>query len=243
MEVNIPKELIARASDWNQLHPWERRELGVELRFLGLSYGEIQSLIPVPKSTLSTWLNSRRLPDAAVAAIRERTDASTRRGIPVDTQWRRRQQIDTIRSDARAFALANLADPVFVSGVTMYWGEGSKTRNFVDLTNTDPAALRLFIRWVREYLDSAAEFQLGLHLHAMNNEMEAKEYWRFELGLPHAEFGKTYLKPAGTGHRKNHLRHGVCRVRTRRAADNWHRVMTSIDVVRGQFGVISNPDC
>ena len=243
MEVNIPHELLEQTRIWEDLHRWERRQLGMALRSLGLSYGEIQSLIPVPKSTLSTWLSGRQLSPAAVAAIRQRTDPSTRRGIPVDTQWRRREQIRSIRSEARAFAAEHLADPLFVAGVTMSWGEGSKTRNYVDLTNSDPAALRLFIRWVREYLHPDTEFQLGLHLHNMNSEADAKQYWRTELELPNASFGKTYLKPAGTGHRKNHLQHGVCRARTRRAADNWHRVMMWIEVVSTQFGVIPKADC
>ena len=59
----------------------------------------------------------------------------------------------------------------------LYWGEGSKTRNFLDLTNTDPAALRYFINWVRMYLDDEAMFKLGLHLHEGNDEEAAKRYW------------------------------------------------------------------
>ncbi|MCH6580624.1 MAG: hypothetical protein IH802_09725, partial [Nitrospinae bacterium] len=51
----MPPQLIERAGEWDELHRWERSELGKELRRLGLTQGEIRELIPVPKATLSYW--------------------------------------------------------------------------------------------------------------------------------------------------------------------------------------------
>ena len=223
----IPDDLLASASKWDSLHPWERKRLGIALRRLGLTHTEIRSVVPVPKSTLHGWLRDVRLSPRQDAAIRRRT---SRWGRPVDTQWRRRLEIAHIRSEAHAFAAAHLDDPLFVAGTVMYWAEGAKTRNFVDLANSDPKALVLFIRWARRYL-GVDDFQLSLHLHAGNDERAAKDYWLRALDLPRASFGKTYTKQTRPGHRNNRLVHGVCRVRTRRAADNWHRVMVFIDVV------------
>ena len=53
MRPDIPHRLIDRAAEWDDLHRWERSELGKALRRFGLTYGEIRSLIPVPKATLS----------------------------------------------------------------------------------------------------------------------------------------------------------------------------------------------
>ena len=217
--------------------------LGIELRRHGLTYTEIQALIPVPTSTLSSWLREVTLTPHQIEQIRLRTSASTRRGIPVNTQWRRHRDIEHVRSGARTFAIEHLHDPFFVAGVVLYWGEGSKTRNFVDLANADPAALRLFIAWSRRYLDPAIEFELGLHLHEGNDEAAAMAFWREALVLPDAPFGKTFTKPTGTGHRKNHLPHGVCRVRTRRAADNWNRVMVWIAVIAESLEALQEPTC
>lgn len=239
----IPTPLLERARNWGELHRWERRNLGRDLRRIGLTYQEIQSLIPVPKSTLSSWVRDVELTPDQVINIAARTASGSRRGIPVDTQWKRREQIKAIRAEAEQFAIDHLSDPFFVAGVVMYWAEGSKSRNFVDLTNTDAAALRLFITWARCFLDPAIEFELGLHLHDGNDEKTARAYWRRELGLPNTPYGKTYVKPPGTGHRKNQLPQGVCRVRTRKAADNWNRVMVWIDVVARSFGVIPDPRC
>lgn len=241
MLPNIPPNLLQRAEDWKSLHRWERKQLGLALRRLGLTYSEIQAIVPVPKGTLSNWSRDIELSTSQIRDIRQRTGPHNFVGVPRDTQANRRLEIEGIRTHARTFAESHLGDALFVGGIVLYWGEGSKTRNFLDLRNTDPAALRYFIRWVREYMDASAEFKLGLHLHDCNDDAAARKYWSEALNLPSAVYGKTYIKPAGTGHRKNHLPHVVCRVRTLRASNYWQRVMVWIDVVASAFGPVEDP--
>ena len=229
MKPEIPNEMLRQAELWEDLHRWERQELGKALRRLGLTYGEIREIVPVPKSTLSKWCQDVALSQDQVQRIRERVPSQA--GIPKDSQWRRRLEIAAIRKEAARFAVARLNDPVFVAGVILYWAEGSKTRNDLMVANTDPRMLRQFIAWCRRYLDDEAEFVLSLHLHEGNDEADAFQYWRAATGLDEARFTKTFVKPAGTGHRKNHLPHGVCRVRVTRPADHWNRVMAWIETV------------
>jgi hypothetical protein len=232
----VPSDLLALAGEWDDLHRWERSELGKELRSLGLTYGEIRELIPVPKGTLSYWCRDIRLGDEQIEAIRKRTGPETRKGIPVDTQWRRRKEIDRIREDARRFAEGHLDDPFFVAGVVLYWGEGSKTGANLIVANSDPAVLRLFVAWVRRYLDRDSVFRLSLHLHEGNDESAARSYWGHVTGLSDAKFTKTFIKPRGTGHRKNRLAYGVCRVAVLRSTDHRHRTMAWIDRVSATWG-------
>jgi hypothetical protein len=241
MRPVVPAALLQRAAEWDELHRWERSELGKALRRLGLTHGEIRELIPVPKGTLSCWCRDTRLSEEQVEAIRERTGPETRIGIPVDTQWRRREEIDRIREEARRFAMDHLDDPFFVAGVVLYWGEGAKTGSNLILANSDPAVLRLFISWVRQYCGADAEFVLSLHLHEGNDDRQARAYWRQQTALPRAAFTKTFIKPRGTGHRKNHLEQGVRRVAVRRSTDHRHRVMTRISVVGEAWGHCPSP--
>ncbi|MCP4304760.1 MAG: hypothetical protein GY788_07780 [bacterium] len=234
MKPKIPRNLLAQAGQWNELHRWERSELGKQLRRLGLTYGEIREIIPVPKGTLSNWCREVALSDLQKREIQTRTP--TQKGVPKDTQWRRRTEIDGICAEARQFAKNHRNDAEFVAGVVLYWAEGSKTRNDLVLANTDPRALRLFIGWTRRYLDKEAEFVLSLHLHEGNDEATAMAYWRKATSLVDARFTKTFVKPAGTGHRKNTMTHGVCRVRVMRSSDHWNRIMTWIDVLANHHG-------
>lgn len=231
MRPTVPQSLLDRAAEWDDLHRWERSELGKALRGLGLTYGEIMALIPVAKSTLSYWCRDLTLSHAQVEQIRDRIGPESRMGIPVDTQWQRREEVERIRRAARAFAERHLDDPFFVAGVVLYCGEGAKTHADLALANADPRALRFFIAWVRAFHDPNADFVLKINLHTDNDEPRAREFWRDATGLASPEFYRTFIKPEGTGHRKNHLAHGVCQVRVRRCTDHWVRTMEWIDTV------------
>jgi hypothetical protein len=234
--MGVGPELTARIEAWARSSRWEHSELGKDLRRLGLSYGEIMDLIPVKKSTLATWCRDVRLSDDQYAAIKERQYGS-RLGIPVDTNRKRREVVERIRAEARSRVPELMTDPLWVAGTILYWAEGAKTRNHLMMANADPRALRLYVRWVQTYLDPQAEFSLQLHLHEGNDDEAAKSHWRSETGLMTANFYRTFIKPAGTGHRKNHLAHGVCTIKVRRCADAWQRTMTWVEVIADDLGL------
>ncbi|MGH8924178.1 MAG: hypothetical protein ACRDWA_06015 [Acidimicrobiia bacterium] len=156
-------------------------------------------------------------------------------GIPKDTNRKRCLEIEAIRDQARiTFAQLRL-DPIWVAGTTMYWAEGAKTYPQLSMVNTDARALRLFIAWVRRYIEPEAEFVLALHLHDGNVEADAQIWWRQQLELPNTAFTKTFFKPAGTGHRKNRWLHGVCRVSVKRSSNAFHRTMAWIECLAETF--------
>lgn len=229
MRPHAPPDLLRAVACWDGLSAWERAEVGRASRRLGWTYGEIRELVPVPKGTLAGWCRDITLSANQVAAIRARTES--RRGVPRDTQRKRRAEVQRIRADARVFALDHLREPLFVAGTVLYWGEGAKTYPRLALSNADPAALRPFIRWTRRFHHDGARFVLALHLHHGNDERLARQWWAESLHLDEPDFTKTFVKPPGTGHRKNRLRQGICRVTVRRSADAWHRTMAWIDVI------------
>ena len=96
------------------------------------------------------------------------------------------------------------------------------------MANSDPDLLRLFMRWTRVF-HGLADCSCALNLHADNDEGAARRYWANKLGIPDERFTKTYIKPDGNGHRKNHLEHGVARVSPRKSTDTWIRTMIWID--------------
>ncbi len=232
--MDIPADLQVSISRYDSLGRWDRAELGRALRRLGLSYGEIREQIPVPKGTLSGWCREIRLSQDQAVAIKERTGSQI--GVPRDTQWKRRLEVERIQTEARVFALNSLPDPLWVAGTVLYWGEGSKTTRKLELANADPRALRLFMSWTERYLDPQPSFVAALNLHAGNNEPAARRAWQTELGLGPADFTKSYVKPDGTGHRKNHLPHGVCRLRLRKGTDAFYQAMSWVHTLAEAWG-------
>jgi hypothetical protein len=100
-------------------------------------------LLPVAKGTLAGWCKDIRLSEDQIEAIKNRVPSQ--KGVPKDTNWKRRLEIERIRSDARRSVRQLRHDPLWVAGVTMYWAEGAKTTPRLGMVNTDPRALKLFI--------------------------------------------------------------------------------------------------
>lgn len=231
--MELEAEIFERVREFERYSRWERSELGRELRRLGLSYGEIMELVPVKKSTLATWCRDVELTEEQIEGIRTRRAPEP--GIPRDTNRKRRLEIAELRTISRIEATQMVDDPFWVAGLVLYWAEGAKTRNHVSMANTDPRALQMFVAWIRTYIDPSARFSLQLHLHEGNDEDDAKAFWVQATGLDGANFHRTFIKPAGTGHRKNHLLHGICTVKMRACADTWNILMVWIDVIANHF--------
>lgn len=219
---------------WKSLTRWERAELGRKLRSDGWTYSEIMDVLPVGKGTLAGWCKEIRLSPDQIEAIKARVPSQ--KGVPKNTNWKRRLEVQKIREEARQSFVDLKNDPFWTAGVTMYWAEGSKTSSQLGMVNTDPRALRLFILWFRRYFRVDAEFVLALHLHQGNDDLAAQRWWASALDLPDTKFTKTFVKPPGTGHRKNRWEHGVCRVLARRSANAYHTTMAWIECLSESLG-------
>ncbi len=228
-----PPEVVEAAANWDRLTRWERAELGRRLRRDGWTYGEIMEVLPVGKGTLAGWCKEIRLTEKQIAAIKSRLP--DRKGVPRDTNWKRRETIAVIRENASLEVPTLMQDPFWVAGLVLYWAEGFKSQRRVGMSNSDPAALRLLVRWIRTYLAEEAEFVFKLNLHYNNDEPAARQHWRTELNTPDARFYRTFIKAEGTGHRKNHLPWGVCQVSMRRSSDAWHRIDSWIQELRREW--------
>jgi len=59
---------------------------------------------------------------------------------------------------------------------------------------------------------------------------------RESSGVGIENFNKSYVKPGRTGHRKNHLPHGVCILTKRRSTDAYHMTTAWIEFLQDRFG-------
>jgi hypothetical protein len=234
--MEVGTEFQVRIAGWETLSRWERSELGKDLRRLGLSYGEIMDLIPVKKSTLATWCREVKLSEEQVEEMKTRRPPLP--GVPRDTQRKRHREIEMIQAQAKLEAIHLQDDPFWAMGVALYWAEGCKTNRRLEMAHSEPEALRLFMAWVRWFHDSAATFAAALNLHFDNDEELAKSFWSTELGIDLDSFTKTFIKPDGTGHRKNHLAHGVCRVSMRRSTNAYLATLAWIDFVKESLSTV-----
>jgi hypothetical protein len=66
-------------------------------------------------------------------------------------------------------ARARELDPTHLGGCMLFWAEGTKARNTVSLTNSDPYLLRYFCDFLRHCFGvSDLDFRVALHVYLTN---------------------------------------------------------------------------
>lgn len=229
----LSSEITDRIARWPSLKQWERREIGEILRRMGLTYAEIASVVPVSKGTLSGWCNDLELTPTEEARLLERQTQLIVSGRRLKKRrhvaWERAK---AIRASAAAEVERLRLDPAWIAGAVAYWAEGAKRSNEMSFSNSDPAMVCLFLSWCRTYLGVDPDrFTVRLHLHSGQEEDERRRYWSQKTGIPLDQFRKAFIKPEGSGHRKNRLYNGTAQIRVQRSTNDLNRVRGWIDAL------------
>lgn len=196
----------------------EIKQRAIALRKQGLTYREIRTRIPVAKSTLSDWLSSVGLTKEQHQRITEKRISAQKKGAFA----RKKERIDresAIKFAARAETPLLIRDPLWLAGVMLYWGEGSKQKPWtpsvgVRFMNMDVASHILFIKWSKQYLRiKQKDLRFEIYLHEKANTREAKKYWAEKLAISEKEIKVYYKKHNLNPYRKNIAQeyHGVLR--------------------------------
>jgi hypothetical protein len=113
--------------------------------------------------------------------------------------------------------MARRGDPLHLMGCMLYWGEGSKARNKVVFTNSDPDMIRTFVRFLRESLgvdDGRIRVSCNCHLGNGLGLRTIEQYWLELLELPETSMLPSIVNraSAASGRRRRTLPHGTLRV-------------------------------
>ena len=196
---------------------WEKREKIRQLRQEGFSYREIMAQLPfkVAKGTVSRWCKEIELTPEQLNrldGLRQEAWYRNRLKGSKTTQRRRAEEVAAIKAKARAEVPKLSQKELWVAGLMLYWAEGSKTDD-TEFSNSSPDIVRLIMRWFREFCEVPEEkFKAYLNIHSGQVDQSIKEFWSKVTGIPVSQFGKSYIKKEGTGHRKNVLYNGTIRI-------------------------------
>jgi hypothetical protein len=115
----------------------------------------------------------------------------------------------------------------FVAGAMLYWAEGCKTSGLY-VANSDERIILFMLEWFKKFLHiDFNKIKLYLHIHNQDDDLAIKKYWSKLTNIPLENFGKSFVKIPGTGHRKNTLPHGIIRIQIqgKGTEDLRHRIM------------------
>lgn len=190
---------------------WSLKARAEELRRAGWSYNAIKAELSVAKSTVSLWCRHIQLTDAQYARLYSRRDSSIK-GIKIIQKafWNKRCE-----AFKEGVELGNTLqnDPIFIAGLMLYWAEGTKSIKAA-VINSDPDIIKLAVKWFHKFFNRPIDsMSCSLNLHSGQNEDETKQYWSEITGIPLKNFGKTFIKPEGSGYKKNILYRGTAQIR------------------------------
>jgi len=192
------------------------KEKALELRQQGKSLGEISSILSVAKSSVSWWCRNIRLSKKTRSEIMSRCGNHTAGALA--NKVKRGKEIlllsDLAKKNFKRFDIRDL-ERLKDIGTIIYWCEGAKRgMRQVDFTNSDPKMVRIMMCWFRQIHHVPEEkFKVSIYYHGGQNENKMRRYWSKITGVPLNQFHKSIFKKEGTGHRKNILYYGTCKIR------------------------------
>lgn len=193
---------------------YKDKEKARSLRKEGKSYSEIKDILKVGKGTLSAWLADMPLTKEQMSHVR---DWNPRRieNYRATTQRKREARMLLSYHKAKKEIRTLSKRELFLTGLFLYWGEGTKsTRGTVGLSNTDPTMILFFLQWLALMGVDKERIRIKLHVYSDMEVHEEMLVWSRELGIPLSQFRKTYVKTSamtGLTYKKG-FGHGTCNV-------------------------------
>lgn len=184
-----------------------------------LGYASIAKLLPVAKSTLSSWLKHYPLSEARIKQIRiqslNKGEAKIERFRNTMRVKRERRFQESYTEYLKKFSQLS-EESQFVAGLMLYLAEGSKKDDYhIALANTDPKVIRFFMRWANQFMDiSWNSFRIQLHLYPNMDIDKEVIFWQKELGITTEQFYKHQIRVLrkGSFSYRESFRHGTCSV-------------------------------
>lgn len=191
------------------------RILAVNLRKKGKSYSEIRKKIKVSKSTLTAWLRDIELSPSQKKRLFVTLRQQNGYRLARSRRDNKRKEVKRIVSEAKNQIPLLLGNPLFISGLMLYWAEGDKSdeREVVKFSNSDSRMIAFMMRWFREICGvKENKFRIALHIHKLHCRPEIEKYWSKISHIHKNQFHKTQIKPTSLKHRRNKLYDGTCAI-------------------------------
>ena len=108
-------------------------------------------------------------------------------------------------------------DPLHIAGCMLYWGEGTKSRNTLSMTNSDEAMLIFYLRFLKEQF-GVKDQKISIHINCYTNNgltlEEIESYWLKTLDLPYSCLRKSSVnnRPRNSKQQGRKLLYGTCKI-------------------------------
>jgi hypothetical protein len=202
---------------FSEMKTAERNQARRMRREEGRSIKGIARLLGVSTSSVSHLVRDVQLTDAQHSALQARNRLHERQRLAraaMAAKARARRVVAQQEGRRRARSLGHR----YVAGCMLYWAEGSRNRNRIVFTNSDPAMAQFFVEFIREFFDIDRErVRLACNLFADHEarQREIENFWLRTVRLPRSCLCKSTVNRYSRYSQKkrgNKLPYGTCRI-------------------------------
>lgn len=187
----------------------------IALRQKGLSYQEILRHIPVGKGTISRWCREIPLTEKQKERLIEK-----KRNTPFIR--RLKENLAQSKKEAKRWAKEKITNLInldketllLLSGILLYWAEGTRREKDVEFTNTDPKMIILMMEFFRKILKVPEnKFKIMVRISEKGNVEKAEKFWLKITGVSKERFrGPELLKLNPKSKSLQKYPYGMCRI-------------------------------
>lgn len=208
-----------------------------ELRKSGESIKNIAKQLKVSPGTVSLWCRDVQLSPEQIRELeRKARDPHYGRRLEYSRAQRRKRELKEKRFWKQGVKeVGELSNrELFLVGVGLYWGEGFKKDSQAGFANSDPAMIRLFIKWLIECCDvKKSDLSMRVTINSSHEYRlnDVQNYWAEVTGVETSSFQKPYLQTVKW--KKVYDNHegyyGVLRIKVRKSKDFLRKIYGWID--------------
>ncbi|MDD5397199.1 MAG: hypothetical protein PHW24_04030 [Candidatus Moranbacteria bacterium] len=170
-----------------------------KLRQDGLSLNEIVKKLQVSKSSVSLWCGDIKLTEKQKTRLDEKIIKGSYTGRLIGAKMqkdRKERKIEECLVEAKREINSLKKRDLMIAGVSLYWGEGSKTNSDVRFCNSNAVLIRFAMRWLRESFNvEEYRFMMYLSVNEIHKDRlnDIIKYWSEITNVPVNQFRKPTL--------------------------------------------------
>ena len=188
---------------------FEKQTAAKKLRIEGKSINLIAQTLEVSKSSVSLWVRDIIL----TTEQKENLTAAKSYNFKYELNDKKKKEALEKRksSQEKGKEKAREKDLLHCMGSMLFWAEGTKKKNSITFTNSDPNMMKLFVKFLRERLDVQND-KICMHINCFLNRKEdiiiSQQYWVECLNISGCKIYKPTIKLTN----KQIENHGICRI-------------------------------
>lgn len=193
----------------------------IELRKTGHSLNEIRRLTSHSNSTILRYIADVVVLPEYRKQLREKQGGSI---LKAKRNWKTAQHEASI-----LITRPSTKDRLLVLAA-LYWGEGTKSE--LNLLNTDPGMIRVFVRCLKELGVEKSELRVSVRTYEDLDRNTVIVYWAKVIGIPVKKILQVNVLK---GKKKGKLKYGMCRVRVTKGAKHFKLIMSLIEEIKQKY--------